>query len=135
MQDGDPIGWTRAALETAGVQPLDLHDDILPYGGGGASQHSNTSYTYTMGGGGRGSGGGGGGGPNSSGTSGGGGGSGSRRDSYSDTADVQLVIDEAQDLNGCQYDLYVTQQTKCTRVLYGDRYQAIYAFRGAGGVS
>ena len=88
-----------------------------------------------MGGGGRGSGGGGGGGPNSSGTSGGGGGSGSRCDSYSDTADVQLVIDEAQDLNGCQYDLYVSQQTKCTRVLYGDRYQAIYAFRGAGGVS
>lgn len=49
----------------------------------------------------------------------------------SDHYDV-LIVDEAQDLNGCDWDLVLRQQVP--KLIIGDPHQAIYGFRGAVGI-
>ena len=40
-----------------------------------------------------------------------------------------VLVDEAQDINGCVIDIVLSQQ--CKKVFIGDTYQSIYKFRGA----
>lgn len=40
-----------------------------------------------------------------------------------------ILVDEAQDINGCVIDIVLNQ--KCKKVFIGDTYQSIYKFRGA----